>query len=146
MKNSKGFILAAAFGTTLMIAPAGFAQATGAQAGQTASKADRETRMQQRHERLAQELGLNQDQKDRLKALHESTRTQMQALRNNDQLSREEKRDQMRQIKQQKRAQMNAILTPEQQKKFEQMRAQHKGKHGKHRGDRGDQSGPGDAN
>jgi periplasmic protein CpxP/Spy len=146
MKNSKGFILAAAFGTALMIAPAGFAQATAAQSGQMASKAGREARVQQRHERLAQELGLNQDQKDKLKALHESTRTQMQALRNNDQLSREEKRDQMRQLKEQKRTQMNAILTPEQQKKFEQIREQHKGKHGKHRGYRGDQSGPGDAN
>ena len=145
MKNSKGFILAAAFGTALMIAPAGFAQATEAQTGQTA-KAGREARMQQRHERLAQELGLSQDQKDKLKALHESTRTQIQALRNNDQLSRQEKRDQMRQLKEQKRTQMNAILTPEQQKKFAQIREQHKGKHGKHRGHRGDQSGPGDAN
>ena len=142
MKTNKGFILAAAFGAALIAAPAGFAQDTAKPDQQSANRAEHRKQM---HDKLVKELGLTQDQQTKLKALRENTHSQLQALRNNDQLSHEQKREQARQIKEQTHTQMQAILTPEQQKKFAEIKKEHQGKHGKHRGHQG-QPGSDDAN
>jgi protein CpxP len=147
MKTSKGFILAAAFSAALMAAPAGFAQDSTAKLDQQqgANRADQAEHRKQMHDKMVKELGLTADQQTKMKALRENTRGQLQALRNNDQLTQEQKHEQARQIKEQTRSQMQAILTPEQQKKFAEMKKQHQGKHGKHRGHQG-QPGGDDAN
>jgi Spy/CpxP family protein refolding chaperone len=135
MKNTKGFILAATFSAALMVVPASFGQAAPAAPAKDQSQAtSREDRKAQMHERLAQELNLTADQREKMKSLHESTRSKLQALRNNDQLTKEEKKAQFKQLRQEQRTQMEALLTPEQRTKFQQIREQHKGKHGGHGG------------
>jgi Spy/CpxP family protein refolding chaperone len=123
--------LAAAFGAALMIVPAGFAQT--ATEGQTTTQS-RQAHKHQWHEQLAKKLGLTQPQKDKLKAMRQSTRSQVLAIRNNDQLSQEEKHAQLQQLRQQKRTQMESILTPAQQQKLAEIRKNHKGEYGRHGG------------
>lgn len=61
------------------------------------------------------DLNLTADQKTKLKALHESERQQIEAVRNDAALSPEEKRAKIRSISQATRPQLQAVLTPEQQ-------------------------------
>lgn len=60
-------------------------------------------------------LNLTADQKAKLKALHESERQQIDAVRNDAALSPEEKKAKIRSISQAARPQFQALLTPEQQ-------------------------------
>ena len=113
-----------------MITPAGFAQT--AMEGQATTQ--NHGAHKQWHGQLAKELGLTQDQKNKMKALHQSTRSQVQAIRNNSQLSNEEKHAQLQQLRQQQKTQMNSILTPGQQQKLAQIRKNHKGEYGRHGG------------
>lgn len=61
------------------------------------------------------DLNLTADQKTKLKALHESERQQIEAVRNDASLSLEEKKAKIRTINQTTRPQLQAVLTPEQQ-------------------------------
>jgi protein CpxP len=150
MKNLRTSILAAAFAAVLAL-PAAFAQGTDAPADQHQGRhgrhGDMEARHKQRAEMLAQKLGLTDAQRSELKAFHEQQKAKMDAIRNNDQLTREEKRAQMKALKAERKAKMDSILTAEQKTKFEELRKEHRGMHGKRGGFRGgpDSKGPGGA-
>lgn len=80
-----------------------------------------------RLEWLSKELNLTDDQKAKVKPILSDEGKQMQAAKEDTSLSQEQKRDKMKQIHETTNSQINDILTPEQQKKFAELKAQHKG-------------------
>lgn len=72
-----------------------------------------------------EELDLTDAQRERIEAIHETTREQMQALREqvkSGDLTREQARDQREEIRDEARAQVEAILTAEQLEQLETLR------------------------
>ena len=103
------------------------AQDTGTQ--QTTSQAQAQGAMHHgsRLEWLSKELNLTDDQKAKVKPILADEGKQMQAAKEDTSLSQEQKHDKMKQIHETTNSQINDILTPEQQKKFAELKAQHKG-------------------
>lgn len=75
-------------------------------------------RMEQMN-KMYDDLGLNQDQKDKLKALNDDSRTKMQAIRQDASLSDEQKKAKMDDFRKDQKAKRDAILTPDQVKKWD---------------------------
>lgn len=69
------------------------------------------------------DLALTDEQSKQLEAVFEEQRPAMQALRDDESLSREDRREKMREIRQSADAKIAAILTPEQNAKWEEQRA-----------------------
>ncbi|HUQ49777.1 MAG TPA: hypothetical protein VM056_03600 [Terriglobales bacterium] len=82
-------------------------------------------------QKMAQELGLSEDQKAQFKTIHEQQRTKAMELRNNESLTREQKMEQMKALKESTHSQIQNVLTADQQKKFSEMKQHHKGRMGK---------------
>lgn len=80
-------------------------------------------------EMIAEELGLSADQKAKLAPIMKHQAEQMQAIRQDESLSREQRMEKVRTIREAGRKDIEAVLTPEQAKKFADLRA---------RGPRGD--------
>jgi len=80
-------------------------------------------------EMIAEELGLSADQKAKLAPVMKHQAEQMQAIRQDESLSREQRMEKVRAIREAGRKDIEAVLTPEQAKKFADLRA---------RGPRGD--------
>ncbi len=73
-------------------------------------------------DRLAEELGLSAEQKAKLGPIMKHQQEQMQELRKDESLSQEQRRDKARALREENQKAMAAILTPEQAKKFAEMR------------------------
>lgn len=78
---------------------------------------------EQRIERMKASLGLSQSQADQIAAVFEAQRPAMEAIRNDQSLSREDRRTKMQALRQQMDAQLATILTPEQKAKWDEERA-----------------------
>ena len=78
---------------------------------------------------LSEKLNLTDDQKAKLKPILQDQMQQMKAVHEDSSLSREQKRDKLKSIHQSLSDQINAVLTPEQQTKFKQMRQEQMEKH-----------------
>jgi len=91
---------------------------------------ERTARQNQHFEKLKTTLALSNEQAAQWKAQNETVHNNLQAIRENESLSREEKRQQMKAIKDASMAQHKSILTAEQQQKMEEMKKerQQKGK------------------
>lgn len=74
-------------------------------------------------DQLSQQLNLTDDQKSKLQPLFEEHRKQMQSLRQDTSLTPEQKQAKAKELRQANHQQMMSVLTPEQQQKLEQMRA-----------------------
>lgn len=94
-------------------------------------KPDRPAKAGERMHNMADTLALSPEQQDQLKAIMESQREQLKALRDDESLERSEQRIKMREIQEAGLVKIRAMLTPEQQTKFDAMP-----KPGHHRGDR----------
>jgi Spy/CpxP family protein refolding chaperone len=68
------------------------------------------------------ELNLTTDQETKLKSIFQEFRTKAQDIRANNDLTREQKRTQMQTLSQQYMTQGKAVLTPEQAKKFDELK------------------------
>lgn len=79
-------------------------------------------RMQKGGERLAEELGLTDEQKAKMKEIGEQERSELEVLRADTALSNEDRHARMKEIREKYRGQRDAILTPEQLAKAEKMR------------------------
>lgn len=79
--------------------------------------------VEQRVERMKENLGLSPDQADQIKSAFEAQRPAMEAIRNDQSLSREDRRVKMQALRQQMDAQLATILTPEQKAKWDEERA-----------------------
>lgn len=71
--------------------------------------------------RLTAELNLTQDQQDKIKPILEDQQKQMQDLRNDSSLEGQERFSKMREIRKSHMDQVRAILTSDQQTKFDDM-------------------------
>ena len=76
---------------------------------------------------LSEKLNLTDEQKTTLKPILEDQALQMKAIHADTSLSEEQKRDKMKAIHETFHDKINAVLTPEQQVKFKQMKHEHKG-------------------
>lgn len=81
-------------------------------------------------DRLSKELNLTDEQKAKLQPLFEEHRKQMQSIWQDTSLTPEQKRAKAKELRQSHHQQMMAVLTPEQQQKFQQMRANRPHKRG----------------
>ncbi len=73
-------------------------------------------------ERMTKELGLTDAQAEQMKAIHEASREQLKALKEDTSLSKEDKKAAAVKIHEATKAKVDALLTPEQQAKFDKMR------------------------
>lgn len=79
---------------------------------------------------LTQMLNLTTDQQAKIRPILDNESQQMQTLRSDSSMSRDDKMTKMRSIRENTMSQITPILTPDQQKKWEQMQAEHKGSMG----------------
>jgi protein CpxP len=80
--------------------------------------------MEHQVEFLTKKLNLTPDQVTQVKAIDDSTRQQMMALRNDTSTTSDEKRPKMMAIRQASDAKIRALLTPDQQTKYDAMQAE----------------------
>lgn len=80
----------------------------------------------------ANALNLSDNQRSQMKSIHESTRSQVSAIKNDAALTQEQKMEKIRSLHQSTRQQVSTILTPEQREKFRQHRhsRRHEGRRG----------------
>lgn len=83
-------------------------------------------RVGERLEWLSRHLNLTEDQKKLLKPMLTGEFKQMRAVGEDASLTQNQKRERMKQIHEASRPQVQAILTPEQQQKFAQMKEEAK--------------------
>ena len=77
--------------------------------------------VEQRLQRMTQQLDLNEDQQQKIKPILESQSTQMESLRADTSLSQEDRMAKMKQIHESTASQINPILNADQQKKYAEM-------------------------
>jgi len=82
-----------------------------------------------RLEWLSKELSLTDDQKAKVKPILDDEEKQFKAMREDTSLSQDQRHDKMKQIHDTANAQINDLLTPDQQKKFAQLKERRKGHH-----------------
>lgn len=99
--------------------PVSFAQAT---AAQNQPAAENKSATSALLDRLTKQLNLTGDQQTKLKPIIEEEEKQMDAVRKDNTLSAQARRDKITQIRLMTKPQIEAILTPDQQKKFDQMK------------------------
>jgi Spy/CpxP family protein refolding chaperone len=80
--------------------------------------------VEQRMERMTEELKLTDAQKPKVKSVLEATVKKAQELRGDSSVPREERREKMQAIMQEETKQLKAILTPDQFTQYEKMRAE----------------------
>ena len=86
-------------------------------------------------ESLAERLGLNADQKEKIGALLKKRREEGDAIRNDPALTREQKMEKGRALREEGAKEIEALLTPEQIKKFHEMREEMRARGPRHGGD-----------
>src|SRR5215475_14726938 len=110
MKNHTHLVISAlSIAMFALLAPASFAQKGGAMAKAQA---------------IAQQLNLTPEQKEKILPILAAEAPKVNAIRNDNSLSKVQKMEQVRAIHQQTDPQMKAILTPEQYEKLKQIRLQ----------------------
>lgn len=81
---------------------------------------------------ISKELNLTDDQKTKLRPILQDEQQQMQAVHNDTSLTRDQKMAKMKDIRESHQPQINQILTPDQQKKWAEMKKEAKEKHEQH--------------
>ncbi len=109
MKNYTFVISAVSIALLALLAPTSFGQKAGAM-----SKA----------QAMAQQLNLTPQQKEKVLPILAAEVPKVQAIKNDNSLSKMQKMQQLRAIHQQSDPQMKAILSPDQYKKLQQIRLQ----------------------
>lgn len=119
MKSSKEYLILAVVLAAALFVSTVDAQEKGERKG---PRGDRPG-MEMMNERMAKELGLSADQQAQIKAVNESYRPQLEAIREDQSLSREQRREKAQTINKERQTKVDAILTPEQRTKAQEMRA-----------------------
>ena len=126
-----------ALGALLATLPAAYAATATAAPSTAPSPEGRRERMEKAGDRMAEELGLTDDQKAKWKALGAQERSELDALKGNASLTKDDRHAQAGEIHKKYRDQREAILTPEQKAKADKMRARME----KHREERHEKAG-----
>ena len=95
------------------------------QGAQSAPPAHHMMSPDQRLQHMTQMLNLTSDQQQKIKPILENEQTQMQALHQDSSMSQQDRRAKMQQMHESTREQINAILTSEQQQKWQSMQNRH---------------------
>jgi Spy/CpxP family protein refolding chaperone len=117
--NNTSKILLLSLGAALAVVPAVRAQ----DQKPDAPSQERREKMRDRAEQMAKELGLTEDQQAKFKDLFKQERDQMKAVHDDTTLSQDQKREKGQEIRKNFEGQRRALMTPEQQKKADEMRA-----------------------
>ena len=88
-------------------------------------KKEREAHFSRKLERMKIDLQLSDAQVAKLQSHREATARKMQAIRENEKLSRTERKDQLMAAREEAKAEKRKILTPDQLKKMEEMKKKH---------------------
>jgi Spy/CpxP family protein refolding chaperone len=80
-----------------------------------------------RLEEMSKQLNLTDDQKAKLKPVLQDEAQQLQAVHNDTSLSHDQKMAKVKEIREAHKPQINNVLTPDQQKKWEEMKKKAKG-------------------
>ncbi len=88
-----------------------------------ASAQEKETLIRSHHKtearaKMKEELNLTKEQSEKLKAIHADTKTKMQALRDDQSLSKEDRKAKVGAIMKEREEKTNAILSTEQKEKM----------------------------
>ena len=78
-------------------------------------------------DRLIKDLNLTPDQQAKVKPILEDTRSKMKALHEDSSLTPDQRREKAKEIREANRAKLKEVLTPEQQQKLDQLRAERHG-------------------
>lgn len=138
MKKITRWMLAATACLTLSVASLAAQEVAPAPKSETDSKVEGHQKHRGMHRKMArmhgkhammhmsEELGLTDAQKTQLKGIHEQQRAKARELHENTSLTREQKMEQMQALRDSTKTQVQGVLTPEQQTKLSQMKAQRK--------------------
>lgn len=111
----------------------GYSVSTRAQDSGSQATAQSQTMHQGQHESrlewMTKELNLTDDQQAKMKPVLADEMKQMKSVRDDTTLTQDQKRDKMKEIHQSTDSQVNDILTPDQQKKYADLKAQQKTHH-----------------
>lgn len=94
-----------------------------------------EQRAEKKTEILTKKLDLTTDQQTKVADMNQATAKEVDAIKNNANLSKEEKKSAIKQLRETKRNELKAILTTEQQQKLDKMqeKREHKREKREHR-------------
>ncbi len=113
----------------VLIAIAAIAFTTASQAQQDSSfhkKMNGEHAAKMQRNNMWNDLNLTQDQKDKMKKLHEDNKSKMDEIKNNASLSDDQKAEQMKTLREEQHKNMEALLTDDQKAKMKQMHEEKK--------------------
>lgn len=96
------------------------AQQQASDAMNTAQQSSVDSRLQA----ISDKLNLSDDQKTKLKPILQDESSQLKALKSDTSMSSEQKMDKAKEIRASHKSQIDAILTPDQQQKWQQMKDQ----------------------
>lgn len=96
------------------------AQQQSADAMNTAQQSSVDSRLQA----ISDKLNLSDDQKTKLKPILQDEASQLKALKSDTSMTSDQKMDKAKEIRASHKSQIDAILTPEQQQKWQQMKDQ----------------------
>lgn len=71
--------------------------------------------------KMKEELGLSKEQTQKMKEIHEDSRSKVAAIRKDEALSKEDRKAKSLEIMKERNEKVKAILTPDQQTKYRQM-------------------------
>lgn len=125
MKTRKLGLIVLLTGGLLAVGPTGFAQDSG-DGDRPRNRQERGpagmTNIQERVQRVAEELKLTDEQRTKLKTALEAQGEKLRALRADESLTQEQRREKAMEIRAELNKQMKEILTEEQYKQWQQMR------------------------
>ena len=137
----KHSLLALTLAGLICTVPAAIAQDNGGGGDQQAAPAGgpgghRHFDPEKRTEMLTRQLKLTSDQQPKVLEVLKSEQSQMESLRSDTSTSQDDRRSKMMEIHKTSDGQIRALLTPDQQKKLDEMQAKH-GEWGHHEGGQG---------
>lgn len=142
MKGMHTTLAALLLGTVMT--GAAFAQAANTSSSNTQNAPQSATgeKVKGEHHEAMKALNLTDDQKKQIKQFHQDAKAQAQAIKKDQTLSADQRKAKLQELHQSTQDKVASVLTPEQKQKWEQMRAEHKGKGGKHHHKKGAEQQP----
>ena len=113
----------------IAMAAIAFTTATQAQDSTTSRKMKMDHPAKMQRTQMFDELNLTQDQKDKMKKMHEDNKAKMDDIKNNASLSDDQKQEQMKTLREDQHKNMESILTDDQKAKMKQLRQEQRKEH-----------------
>lgn len=89
-------------------------------------RGDRHEDMKEHMDKISTELNLTADQKTQVQGIFKDTGDQMRAIHQDTSLTKEQKEAKVKALHESTHSKINAVLTPDQQKKFAEIRKDHR--------------------